>query len=91
MSQIASPKSYPVIDWMDFVDACNKDGWKIVDSIRKDLTSSDIDRIFIATNFEEEDLEENDDNSLCRFEFLEIIARMAKCKFFETKVCDTVA
>ena len=80
-----------MIDWLDFVDACNATGWNIVDNIKKDLTGSDIDRIFIATNFEEEDLEENDDNSLCRFEFLEIIARMAKQKYFERGVCKTVA
>jgi hypothetical protein len=85
VSQIANPKSYPVIDWLDFVDACEQ--WKIVD---KNLTSQDIDRIFIATNFEEEDLEENDDNSLCRFEFSEIIARCAKCKYFEKGICSTV-
>ena len=71
---------------MDFVGACSK--WKLID---QDLTSVDIDRIFIATNFEEEDLEENDDNSLCRFEFLEIIARMAKTKYFEKGKCKTVA
>jgi hypothetical protein len=27
-------------------------------------------------------LEENDDNSLCRFEFMEIIARLAREKYF---------
>ena len=85
ISQIANPKSYPVIDWLDFVDACNH--WDIID---KNLTATDIDRIFIATNFEEEDLEENDDNSLCRFEFLEIIARMAKTKYYEKGLCPTV-
>jgi hypothetical protein len=37
----------------------------------------DIDRIFIATNLEEEEQEGNDDRSLCRFEFFEIIVRMA--------------
>ena len=85
VSQIANPKSYPVIDWLDFVDACS--AWQLVD---KNLTSQDIDRIFIATNFEEEDLEENDDNSLCRFEFMEIIARMAKTKYFDKGLCGTV-
>ena len=54
------------------------------------MTSQDIDRVFIATNFEEEDLEENDDKSLCRFEFSEIIARMAKTKYFEKKAFGTV-
>lgn len=86
VSQIANPKSYPVIDWLDFVDACSQ--WKIID---KNLTSTDVDRIFIATNFEEEDLEENDDNSLCRFEFMEIIARMAKTKYFDKDTLPTVA
>lgn len=84
-TSIATPKSYPVVDWLDFVEMCHK--WKLVD---KNLTSQDIDRIFISTNFEEEDLEENDDNSLCRFEYLEIIARMAKTKFFEKGICKTV-
>lgn len=41
----------------------------------------DIDRIFIATNFEEEEQEGNDDRSLCRFEFFEIIVRMARQKY----------
>jgi hypothetical protein len=43
----------------------------------------DIDRIFIATNFEEEEQEGNDDRSLCRFEFFEIIVRMARQKYCE--------
>ena len=73
------------------MDACNAQFWNLVDPIKKDLTATDIDRIFIATNFEEEDLEENDDNSLCRFEFLEIIARMAKCKYFDKGTCKTVS
>ena len=85
MNQIANPKSYPVIDWLDFVDACT--AWGIID---KNLTSTDVDRIFIATNFEDEDLEENDDSSLCRFEFVEIIARMAKTKYYEKGLCKTV-
>lgn len=74
-----------MIDWLDFVTACSS--WGIIGS---NLSQTDIDRIFIATNFEEEDLEENDDNSLCRFEFLEIIARMAKTKFYGKGVCNTV-
>ena len=85
VNDIAS-KSYPVIDWLDFVSCCYS--WKIVD---KTLTSQDIDRIFVATNFEMDDLEENDDNSLCRFEFAEIITRLAKTKYFEKGTCSTVA
>lgn len=48
-TQIATVKSYPVIDWLDFVEYCSK-VWKVLDV---DLTSSDVDRIFLATNFEE--------------------------------------
>lgn len=70
---------------MDFVDICKT--WNIVD---KNLVSADIDRIFIATNYEEEDIEENDDNSLCRYEFMEIIARMAKTKYKDKGICGTV-
>ena len=76
---IAKPKTYPTIDWLDFVAACNK--WGILTD--KSLTQQDIDRIFIATNFEEEDLEENDDSSLCRYEYFEILVRIAKTKYVE--------
>ena len=72
--------SYPVINWLEFVKECTN--WELMGP---DLTSTDIDRIFIATNFEEEDLEQNDDNSLVRFEFLEILVRIAKCKYYDKK------
>ena len=65
--------------------ACSS--WKVLD---KNLTSADVDRIFIATNFEEEDLEDNDDHALCRFEYIEIMARIAKTKFYDTGICATV-
>lgn len=86
LSLIGNQKSYPSIDWLDFVGTCSS--WKIVD---KNLTAGDIDRIFIATNFEEEDLEENDDSSLCRYEYFEIIARMAKTKFLEKTLVPTMS
>lgn len=50
-----------------------------------------MDRVFVAVNYEEEDLSQNDDNSLVRFEFMEIIVRMAKIKFFQQGKCDSVA
>ena len=42
-----------------------------------------IDTYFKATNFEEFDMEGNDDNALCRFEFFEMIVRLAKGKFMD--------
>ena len=50
--RLISVHSYPVIDWIAFVKECTK--W---DMIGHDLLQTDIDRIFIATNYEEEDLE----------------------------------
>ena len=49
----------------------------------KRLNSGIIDTYFKATNFEEVDMDENDDNALCRFEFLEILVRIAKGKFID--------
>ena len=85
-TQIGNIENYPVVSWLDFVNAC-KD-WKIVD---KNLSQQDIDRIFIAVNFEEVDLEANDDKSLCRYEFLEIMVRMAKQKYLDKGTADTMA
>jgi len=40
-----------------------------------------IDRIFIAVNVDMEQLEDNPDRDLCRYEFYEIIVRMGGAKF----------
>ena len=42
-------------------------------------------------NYEEDDLENNDDNSLCRYEFSEIAARIGKEKYFDKHLSDSVA
>lgn len=52
---------------------------------------SAIDRIFIATNVEVVDLEDNADRSLCRYEFYEILVRMSYTKFVEKGPCKSVA
>jgi hypothetical protein len=36
-----------------------------------------IDRLFIATNVELEEVDENPDRALCRYEFFEVLARIA--------------
>lgn len=86
LNQIANPKFYPVISWLDYSAACSN--WNVID---RQLTSQDIDRTFIATNYEEVDLENNDENSLCRYEFLEITARIGKIRYFEKGQSKTVA
>lgn len=47
----------------------------------KKLTTGIIDGYFIATNFEAIEQENNDDNALCRYEFLEILVRIAQGKY----------
>ena len=86
LCQIANVDTYPVIGMIDYSKHC--DNWGIID---KDLTMQDVDRSFIATNFEEVDLDNNDDKSLCRYEYLEILVRLAKIKFFDKGVEPTVA
>ena len=81
---IGMSDSYPSVDWIAFGNYA--DQWKIID---KDLSHSDIDRIFIATNFEEEQLSDNDDRNLCRYEFFEILVRIAKTKYLERNICNT--
>lgn len=68
--------------------------WGIIN--KKDLTTTDIDRLFVAVNFEEEEgvAESNDDNpddELCRFEFFEILVRIAKLKYENRKSGFTVS
>lgn len=53
---------------------------------------SSVDRTFVAAKAANVELEEkietttNSDNSLCRFQFLEIVVRLGKCKYMETGI-----
>lgn len=76
---------------VDFLNLAQK--WGVVDS---SLKSTDIDRLFVAVNFEEVageqgDLEDNPDRELCRYEFFEILVRMAKLKYENRKAGLSVA
>lgn len=55
------------------------------------LTFSELDSAFIATNFDENELENNDARALCRYEFLEILVRLAKIKFYDCKKVSTMS
>eukprot|EP00347_Sterkiella_histriomuscorum_P001629 403371291 len=54
--------------------------WNVIGG---NLMMSTIDRLFIAVNVEIIDLEDNQDRSLCRYEFFEIIVRMAYAKYVD--------
>ena len=55
------------------------------------ITPSILDIYFASTNFEETDQEGNDDRALIRFEFLEILVRIVRGKYIETKRLKTIA
>ena len=82
----SAPKSYPVVTWLEYSGACSK--WKAFD---KYLSTQDVDRLFIAVNYEETDLDNNDDNSLCRYEFSELAARIGRERYFLKGLTTTIA
>ncbi|GMH44651.1 hypothetical protein BSKO_12603 [Bryopsis sp. KO-2023] len=73
--------------WTIFTQDCD-----ILDPKSLGSKSSDLDTMFVSTNFEEEsgthDAEANDDDALVRFEFLEIIIRASFGKYITTKILD---
>lgn len=68
---------FPTIGMVEFGDFCKM--CQMLDN--KYLNTSSVDRLFYATNFEIVDLADNPDTSLCRYEFFEIIVRLAMCKY----------
>ena len=69
--------NYPNIGWLDFSNFCDK--CQLIDS--QNLNRAAIDRCFIAVNVDFDDLDDNPQQELCRYEFFEIIVRMAMCKY----------
>ena len=55
------------------------------------VKQSAIDNHFYAVNFEGEAQDDNPDRALIRFEFVELLVRVAKEKYFRTGACATVA
>ena len=80
---LISNSLYPNITWLDFsnfIETLN-----VIDG-RTNLST--IDRLFITTNLEEEEVADNPNRSLCRYEFWEVLVRIAGQKFKEQKICD---
>lgn len=57
----------------------------------KNFKQSALDRAFIAANFEMEEQDDNPDKALIRFEFIEVLLRVAKEKYQKTGECETLA
>ena len=85
---LIAKSSFPAIGWLDFAAWAEK--IKVPDE--RTCPSSAIDRAFIAANIEAErtDGNNNPDAALCRYEFLEIVVRVAKAKYFESGVTKSV-
>jgi hypothetical protein len=74
--------SFPYLTSLDFADFAIKS--KMPDNI---VNLSTLDRTFIAANLKVDAAASTDgSNGLCRFEFLEILVRLANIKYLETKI-----
>ena len=71
---LSAKSMFPNISWIDFTTFC--DHCKVLD---KNVVLATIDRLFIATNVELDSSSpsENPDKALCRYEFFEILVRLA--------------
>lgn len=74
---LASQSNYPTITMEDFNSYCETSGMMN----EEDLTQTQIDKIFMAANYDVETAEDNPEKELCRYEFLEIIVRLAIAKY----------
>ncbi|CAI2359328.1 unnamed protein product [Moneuplotes crassus] len=79
--------SYPYISWLEFYRLCEQ--LHIPD--RGTCSKATIDNTFITTNFEQVELEDNPDKSLCRYEFYEILIRLSYAKYIKSNTDRTLS
>ena len=73
---LISDSGFPYLTWLDFANFI-----KQINVVDERTPLATIDRIFIAANVEEAQVQENPDRALCRHEFFEILLRIAAHKF----------
>ena len=83
----ARGSNYPYLGHGDFVNFCQQAG--IVD--KRGACLATIDRLFIAADFEQERLINNEKKLLMRFEFIEALVRLAKSKYSWTGATTNLA
>lgn len=81
---LACKSNFPTVTLMDF--SIFSEICKFLDS---HVVLATIDRLFIAANVEIIANDENPDKELCRFEFFEILLRIAQAKYRETNLVAT--
>ena len=83
---LASLSIFPAISLNDFTAWARK--CKFID---RNLSSSTLDRLFIAANVEVgEEQDDNPDKALIRFEFIELLARVANEKYKKPGITSSV-
>ncbi|CAI2383819.1 unnamed protein product [Moneuplotes crassus] len=75
--------SYPYISFLEFGKLAHM--WNIPD--KGTCPMSVIDTVFITTNYEEVNRDQNPEKLLCRYEFYEILIRIAYHKYILSKTC----
>jgi len=82
---LASGSTFPTIGLNEWTNYAKRAGF--TDS---KLVPSTLDRLFIAANVEIEDQALNPDKALIRFEFVELLVRVAKERYWKDGACKTV-
>ena len=82
----AATSAFPSISMLDFSTLCQS-----TNMMDKYLNLSTLDRLFIATNVELVEMDDNPDKELCRFEFLEILVRIVGAKYKDPNLVQTYA
>ena len=77
--------SYPVVGVNDFTSFAQK-----TNILDKNLNLATLDRVFIATNVSFNGIKNSAERELHRYEFMEIVIRLAIQKYKETKICKTL-
>ena len=83
---VAKSESYPTIGMKDFTSFCYRS--KILD---RNLNLATMDRLFITTNVSNNPFKNSSERLLHRYEFLEMICRLAQAKYKEQKGSLTMA
>lgn len=85
---LAAKSNYPVVSWTAFVDYCRE-----CDILDETVTTERLFEAFELVNEENQKINNpmvnNPEDELQRYEFIELLFRVAGMKYIETKVCDS--
>ena len=82
----AARSSFPCISWLKYQEMCEE--CEIID---KDLNIEVLDQIFMDTSIDLEEMPEEPSTELQRFQFMEVIVRLAGAKYLKRGICSSYA